>query len=77
VVARDAEELAGRVRHAASELVDEGRARRAVLKHQDGIVVGRTGELGATLGEAPYVLAETLPGCCLQLRSSHCLPRRM
>jgi hypothetical protein len=41
--------------------VDEGLARRAVLEHRDGVIVGRTGELGATLGEASYVLAETLP----------------
>jgi hypothetical protein len=41
--------------------VDEGGAHRAVLKHRDGIVVRRAGELGAALGEAPYVLAETLP----------------
>jgi hypothetical protein len=40
--------------------VDEGRSRRAVLKRRDGIVVGRAGELGAVLGEAPYVLTETL-----------------
>jgi hypothetical protein len=31
VVARDAEELASRARHAAPESMDEGRARRAVL----------------------------------------------
>jgi hypothetical protein len=61
VVARDVEELTGRARHAASESVDEGRARRAVLERQDGVIVGRTGELGAALGEASYVLAETLP----------------
>jgi hypothetical protein len=33
VVARDVEELASRMRHAAPNSVDEGRARRAVLKH--------------------------------------------
>jgi hypothetical protein len=41
--------------------VDEGRARRAVLERRDGIVVGRTWELGAAHGEALYVLAETPP----------------
>jgi hypothetical protein len=61
VVARDVEELAGRAWHVASESVDEGRARRAVLERRDGIVVGCTGELGAALGEVLYVLAETLP----------------
>jgi hypothetical protein len=77
VVARDVEELTGCARHAASESVNEGRARRAVLECRDGVVVDRTGELGATLGEASYVLTEALPGCCLQLRNSHCLPWRM
>jgi hypothetical protein len=61
VVARDVEELAGHAGHAAPESVDEGRARRAVLKRRDGIVIGRTGELGAALGEASYVLVEALP----------------
>jgi hypothetical protein len=61
VVVRDVEELAGRARHAASESVDEGRAHRAILERRDGVVVGRTGELGAALVEASYVLAETLP----------------
>jgi hypothetical protein len=41
--------------------MDEGCARRAVLERRDGIVVGCTGELGATLGEASYVLALALP----------------
>jgi hypothetical protein len=61
VITRDVEELVGRARHAASKSVDEGRARRAVLECRDGVVVGRTGELGAALGEASYVLVETLP----------------
>jgi hypothetical protein len=61
VVAHDVEELAGRARHAASESVDEGCARRAVLERRDGVVVDRTSELGAALGEASYVLTETLP----------------
>jgi hypothetical protein len=61
VVARDVEELAGRARHAAPESVDDGRARRAILERRNGIIVSRTGELGAALGEASYVLAETLP----------------
>jgi hypothetical protein len=52
-------------RHAAPESVDEGRARRAVLERRDGFVVGRTGDLGAALGEAPYVFAETFPGLLL------------
>jgi hypothetical protein len=65
VVARDVEELVGRVRHAVPELMDQGSAGRAVLERRDGVIVSRTGELGATLGEAPYVLAEALPGCCL------------
>jgi hypothetical protein len=41
--------------------MDQGRARRAVLEHRDGVVVGRTGELGAAHGEALFVLAETFP----------------
>jgi hypothetical protein len=61
MVAYDVEELAGRAGHAAPKSMDEGRARRAVLECRDGIVVSRTGELGATLGEASYVLAEALP----------------
>jgi hypothetical protein len=65
VVSRDVEELVGHVRHVAPESMDEGRAGHAVLERRDGVVVGRTGELGAALGEAPYVLAEALPGCCL------------
>jgi hypothetical protein len=77
VVARDVEELAGRARHAAPKSLDEGHARCAVLECRDGVVVGRTGEHGATLGEVSYVLAKTSPGYCLQLRSSHCLPGRM
>jgi hypothetical protein len=60
MVARDVKELAGRAGHTAPELVDEGRARHAVLEHRDGVVVGRTGELGVALGEASYVLAETI-----------------
>jgi hypothetical protein len=56
VIARDVEELASRARHAAPEPVDEGRARRAVLERRDGVIVGRTGELSAALGEASYVL---------------------
>jgi hypothetical protein len=60
VVARDVEELAGRARHAAPESVDEGHARRAVRERRDGVIVGRTGELSVALGEASYVLVETL-----------------
>jgi hypothetical protein len=77
VVACDVEELTGHALHATPESVDEGGARRPILKCRDGVVVDRAGELGAALGEASYVLTETLPGCCLQLRSSHCLPGRM
>jgi hypothetical protein len=61
VVARDVEELAGRSKHAMYESVDEGRACRAILERRDGVVVSRTRELGAALGEASYVLAETIP----------------
>jgi hypothetical protein len=61
MVARNVEELAGRARHAAPKSVDEGRARRAVLECRNGVIVGCIGELGAALGEASYVLAETLP----------------
>jgi hypothetical protein len=61
MVARDVEELTGRAWHAIPEPVDEGGARRPILKCRDGVVVGRAGELGAVLGEAPYVLTETLP----------------
>jgi hypothetical protein len=57
MVARDVKELVGRARHVAPESMEEGRARRAVLERRDGVVVGRTGELGAALGEAAYVLA--------------------
>jgi hypothetical protein len=61
VVARNVKELASRAGHVVPESVDEGRARRAVLERRDGVVVGRTEELGAALGEAFYVLAETFP----------------
>jgi hypothetical protein len=59
VIACDVEELTGRARHAMPESVHEVRARRAVLERRDGIIVGPIGELGATLGEALYVLMET------------------
>jgi hypothetical protein len=61
MVARDVEELAGHARHAAPESMDEGCERRAVFERRDDVVVGRTGELGAALGEEPYVLAKALP----------------
>jgi hypothetical protein len=77
VVARDVEELAGRTRHAAPETMDERGAGRAILERRDGVVVGRTGEFGAALGEALNVLTRALSGCCLLLRSSHCLPRHV
>jgi hypothetical protein len=61
VVAHDVEKLPGRTRHATPKSVDEGGARRPVLKRRDGVVVSRVGELGAALGEVLYVLAKTLP----------------
>jgi hypothetical protein len=61
VVARDVEEPAGRVRHAAPESADEGRAHHAFLQRRDGVIVGRSGELGAALGEASDVLTLALP----------------
>jgi hypothetical protein len=67
VVARDIEELTGRAWHAAPESVYEGGASCLVLKYRDGVIVGRTGELGAALGEAPYVLAESLPRLLLEV----------
>jgi hypothetical protein len=60
VIACDVEEFAGRTRHAAPELMDEGCAGRAILEHRDGVVVGHTGEFGVVLGEAPNVLAQAL-----------------
>jgi hypothetical protein len=41
--------------------VDEGHAHHAILECRDGVVVGRTGELDAVLGEASNVLVETFP----------------
>jgi hypothetical protein len=61
VVAHNVEKLVSRAGHAAPKSLDEGHARRAVLERRDGVIVGRTRELGAALGEASYVLAETLP----------------
>jgi hypothetical protein len=58
VVTRDVEELPRRTRHAVSELVDEGGAGRDVLKHRDGVVVGRAGKLSAVLGGAPNLLVQ-------------------
>jgi hypothetical protein len=49
------------VRGITPKSVDEGGTCRSVLKYQDGVVVGRARELGAALGEPPYVLAKTLP----------------
>jgi hypothetical protein len=77
VVARNVEELAGRARHAAPESVDEGRASRVVLERRDGDIVGRTRELGAALGEASYVLTETLPRLLLAVAQLPLLTGRM
>jgi hypothetical protein len=60
MITRDVEELAGRTRHAAPESMDEGGACRAILERRDGVVVGRTREFSAALGETPNVLAQTL-----------------
>jgi hypothetical protein len=38
--------------------VDEGGAGRVVLERRDGVIVGHTGKLSATLGEASDVLAQ-------------------
>jgi hypothetical protein len=73
VVARDVEELTGHAWRATTELVDEGDARRPVLKRRV-----------ASLSVAPVSSVQRLekrrlyswrlsPGCCLQLRNSHCL----
>jgi folate-dependent phosphoribosylglycinamide formyltransferase PurN len=56
VVARDVKELAGCTRHAVPESMDEGCACHVVLQRRDGVIVSRTGELGAALGEVSYVL---------------------
>jgi hypothetical protein len=40
--------------------VDKGPARGTILESCDDLVVGRIGELGVALGEAAYVVAETL-----------------
>jgi hypothetical protein len=77
VVARDVEELVGRARHVTPESVDEGRARRAVLERRNGVVVGRTGSSVQRLEKRCMYSRRLSPGCCLQLRSSYCLPGRM
>jgi hypothetical protein len=77
VVTRDVEEFAIHARHAAPESVDEGRARRAVLECQDGVIVSRTGELVQRLEKRRTYSRRLSPGWCLQLRSSHCLSGRM
>jgi hypothetical protein len=61
MIPRDVGEHASRTGHAVPELVGEERARRAILERRYGIVVGRTGELGAALGEASDVLVQALP----------------
>jgi hypothetical protein len=61
VVARDVEELAGRVWHAMPESMDERGARCPVPKRRDGVIVDHARELSAALGEASYVLVNTLP----------------
>jgi hypothetical protein len=65
MVAHNVEELMGHTRHATPDPVDQGGAHRFVLKLRDVVVIGRTGELGAALGEASYVLAKALPGLLL------------
>jgi hypothetical protein len=67
MVARNVEELTGHTRHSMPEPVDEGGARRPILKRRDGVVIGRAGELGAALGEVSYVLAKTLPRLLLAI----------
>jgi hypothetical protein len=62
VIARDVEEFSRRAWHATPELMDEGGTRRPVLERRDGVIVGRTGELGAAFGKASYVLTKALPG---------------
>jgi hypothetical protein len=61
VIACDVEEFPCHTRRATPESVDEGGACRPILKRRDGVVVRRSGELGAALGEASYVLVKTLP----------------
>jgi hypothetical protein len=52
--------------------MDEGRAHCAILERRDGVIVGCTGELGTTLGEASYALAKALPRLLLAVAQ---LPR--
>jgi hypothetical protein len=61
MVPHDVEELPSGGGHAAPQSVDQGGVGRAVLEHRDGVVVCCTGNLGATVGEAPDVLAQALP----------------
>jgi hypothetical protein len=75
VVACDVEEFPCRTRHVTPELVDEGGARRPVLKFRDGVVIGRAGELSAVLGEASYELAESLPWLLLAVMQLPLLAR--
>jgi hypothetical protein len=57
VVARAVEELPSSSGHAALESMDEGGAGRAIMEHQDGVVVPCAGKLGAALGETRDVVA--------------------
>jgi hypothetical protein len=75
VVAHDVEEFTGPAWHATSESVDEGGASCSVLKCRDGVVVSRARKLDATLGEASYVLAETLPRLPLEVAQLSLLAR--
>jgi hypothetical protein len=55
--------------------MDEGGARRPILKRRDGVVIGGARELGAALGEVSCVLAETLPQLLLAVSQLPLLAR--
>jgi hypothetical protein len=60
VVARDVDEFPSRTRQAVFKSVNQGSTCRAIFEHRDGVVVGRTGEFSAALGEALDVLTQAL-----------------
>jgi hypothetical protein len=60
VVGHDVEDLPSSSWSPATELMDEGGAGGAILECRYSVVVGRTGELGALLGEAPDVFMQAL-----------------